>query len=113
MIMNIITVHDREQNSGVTMNIIFTIISAMLLSGCVAAWGSSYNVAMSNSRSVVIEYDRVIANMPAMLNAAQAECNKYGKDAVLDSVAGGNLGIRVNTYRCETRTADTVIDVQG
>lgn len=85
----------------------------LLLSGCVAAWGSSYNVAMSNSRSVVIEYDRVIANMPAMLNAAQAECNKYKKDAVLDNVSGGNLGIRVNTYRCETRTADTVIDVQG
>lgn len=91
----------------------FLIISIVSLSGCVAAWGKSYNVAMSNSRSVVIEYDRVIANMPAMLNAAQAECNKYSKDAVLDSVSGGNLGIRVNTYRCETRTADTVIDVQG
>ena len=89
------------------------ICTTFLLSGCVAAWGSSYNVAMSNSRSVVIEYDRVVANLPAMLNAAQTECNKYGKDAVLDSVSGGNLGIRVNTYRCETRTADTVIDVQG
>ena len=89
------------------------ILSTIALSGCVAVWGSSYNIAMSNSRSVVIEYDRVIANMPAMLNAAQAECNKYGKDAVLDNVSGGNLGIRVNTYRCETREADTVIDVQG
>ncbi len=89
------------------------ILSLILLSGCVAVWGKSYNVAMANSRSVVIEYDRVVANMPAMLNAAQAECDKYKKDAVLDSVSGGNLGIRVNTYRCETRTADTVIDVQG
>ncbi len=102
-----------EARGQKTFKIPVTICATILLSGCVAAWGSSYNIAMSNSRSVVIEYDRVIANMPAMLNAAQAECNKYGKDAVLDSVAGGNLGIRVNTYRCETRTADTVIDVQG
>lgn len=89
------------------------ILSVIALSGCVAVWGKSYNVAMSNSRSVVIEYDRVVANMPAMLQTAQAECDKYEKDAVLDSVSGGNMGIRVNTYRCETRTADTVIDVQG
>ncbi len=89
------------------------ILSLVALSGCVAAWGKSYNVAMSNSRSVVIEYDRMVANMPAILQAAQAECNKYNKDAVLDNVSSGNMGIRVNTYRCETRTADTVIDVQG
>ncbi len=90
-------------------------IFAVLISctACVAAWGSSYNVAMANSRSVVIEYDRMVANVPAMLQAAQAECDKYKKDAVLDSVTGGNMGIRVNTYRCETRTADTVVDVQG
>ena len=95
------------------MKIPSLILSIILLSGCAAVWGGSYNIAVSNSRSVVIEYDRVIANMPAILNAAQAECDKYGKDAVLDAVSGGNLGIRVNTYRCETRTADTVIDVQG
>lgn len=95
------------------MNKAIPILSILLLSGCAAVWGKSYNVAMSNSRSVVIEYDRVIANMPAMLNAAQTECDKYKKDAVLDNVSGGNLGIRVNTYRCETREADTVIDVQN
>ncbi len=78
-----------------------------------AVWGKSYNVAMSNSRSVVIEYDRAVVSLPAMLQAAQTECDKYGKDAVLDNVAGGNIGIRVNTYRCETRIADKVIDVQG
>ncbi|MCB9982275.1 MAG: hypothetical protein H6861_01185 [Rhodospirillales bacterium] len=85
----------------------------LLVTGCVAVWGQSYNVAMSNSRSVVIEYDPVVINMPAMLQAAQAECDKYGKDAVLDNVSEGNLSIKVNTYRCETRTADKVIDVQG
>lgn len=85
----------------------------LLCTGCVAVWGKSYNVAMSNSRSVVIEYDRMVANMPAILNAAQAECDKYKKDAVLDSVSGGNMGIRVNTYRCEVRKANQVIDVQG
>jgi hypothetical protein len=83
------------------------------LSSCIAVWGKSYNVAMANSRSVVIEYDRMVVNFPAMLQAAQQECDKYKKDAVLDSMGSSNMGIRVNTYRCETRKADQVIDVQG
>lgn len=83
-----------------------------LCAGCVAVWGQSYNVAMANSRSVVIEYDPVVVNMPSMLQAAQNECDKYGKDAVLDNTGSGNLGIRVNTYRCEARAASAVIDVQ-
>ena len=90
-----------------------TVLITISCSGCVAVWGKSYNVAMANSRSVAIEYDRMVANMPAMLQAAQFECDKHKKDAVLDSVSGGNIGIRVNTYRCETRKADKVIDVQG
>ncbi len=85
----------------------------LFCTGCIAVWGKPYNVALANSRSVIIEYDRLVINLPAMLQAAQEECNKHGKDAVLDSVAGGNLGIRVNTYRCETRKADSVIDVQN
>lgn len=95
------------------MKISLLILFLGALTGCVAVWGKSYNVAMSNSRSVVIEYDRVVANMPAMLQAAQAECDKYKKDAVLDNVSTGNLSILVNTYRCETRKADKVIDVQA
>lgn len=80
--------------------------------GCVAVWGQSFNIAMANSRSVTIEYDPVVVNMPSLLKAAQNECDKYGKDAVLDNTSNGNLGIRVNMYRCETRTPSTVIDTQ-
>jgi len=86
---------------------------SMATSACVAAWGSSYNVALANSRSVVVEYDPAIVNLTAMLTAAQAECEKFDKDAVLDSTSNGNLGIKVNTYRCESRTADRVIDIQN
>ncbi len=92
---------------------LLTILMATLSSACVAVWGSSYNVALSNSRSVVIEYDPVVVSMPALLQAAQEACDHYGKDAVLDSVDRSNLGIRVNTYRCESRNPDQVIDVQG
>lgn len=90
-----------------------TVTLLLLLTGCAAKWGGGHNVAMANSRSVVIEYDPLIVNVPAMLQAAQSECNKYGKDAVLKSRDTGNFGIRVNTYRCETRTAHRVIDVQN
>jgi len=89
-----------------------SLLCAAVLSGCVAVWGKSYNVALANSRSVVIEYDPIVVNLPALLSEAQASCDKFGKDAVLHSVTSGNLGIEVNTYRCETRTADKVIDVQ-
>lgn len=81
--------------------------------GCVVVWGKSYNVALANSRSVVVEYDPVLVNLSAMLGVAQAECDKFSKDAVLDSTTSGNLGILVNTYRCESRSADSVIDVQN
>ena len=83
------------------------------MSGCVAKWGKSYNIALANSRSVVVEYDPAVLNLPAMLNAVQTECNKFGKDAVLDETSRGNLGIVVNTYRCETRKANKVIDIQN
>lgn len=89
------------------------ILNLLILSGCVAVWGKSYNVALANSRSVVVEYDPAVVNLPAMLRAAQMECDKFGKDAILDSTSRGNLGILVNTYRCETRTADQVLDIQN
>ena len=80
-----------------------SLLALLICGGCVAAWGQSYNVALANSRSVVIEFDPAVVNTPAMLRAAQAECDKHGRDAVLDSVTRGNLGIMVNTYRYENR----------
>lgn len=70
--------------------------------GCVAIWGRSYNVAEASSASVVVEYDPAVIDYPAMERAAQIECERHGKGAVLDSTGNGNyIGIRVNTYRCE------------
>ena len=83
------------------------------MSGCVAKWGKSKNIALANRRTVVVEYDPAVLNLPAMLNAVQTECNNFGKDAVLDETSRGNLGIVVNTYRCETRKANKVIDIQN
>lgn len=94
----------------VSMSVLLSLLP--IAGGCVAVWGESYNVALANSRSVVIEYDPAIVNLPAMLAEAQAKCDIFGKDAVLDSVSSSNLGIKVNTYRCEARIADQVIDLQ-
>ena len=80
------------------------LLSALFsIAGCVAVWGSSYNVALANSRSIVIEYDRAVVSVPQILGVAQQHCDKYGADAILDSVAGGNIGIVVNTYMCIER----------
>ncbi len=96
------------------MRVAFSILTLLVLAGCALAWGDSYHVAMANSRTVVIEFDPalVVFNRSSMLNAAQQECSKYGKDAVFDREERGGLGIVVNHYRCQTRIADKVIDVQ-
>lgn len=93
--------------------LLITLAALSALTGCVAVWGQSYNVAMTNSRSVVVEYDPAVVNMPAMLKEAQDHCDRFGKDAVLHDESTGNLGIRVNTYRCESRNSDQTIDVQS
>lgn len=74
---------------------------ALTPAGCVATWGKSYNVALRNERSIVIEYDPALVNLPTVLKVAQDHCGQYGRSAVLDSQTSGNLAIDVNTYRCE------------
>jgi len=86
------------------LNLVITIfLTVLTVQGCVAAWGDSYNVALVNSRSIVIEYDPAVVNLPKLLGVAQAHCDNYGDDALLDSVSSGNLGIKVNTYLCVDR----------
>ena len=70
------------------------------LSGCVAAWGGPYNVALANESGITIEFDPAIINIPRISAVAQEHCAKVGKNALLDNQGDGNLGIRVNTYRC-------------
>lgn len=87
------------------MKSIFMVVGVCVLTGgCAAAWGSSFNVASSNSSAVSIEYDPSLINTPGMLQAAQSACDKFGKDAVLANTSPGVLGILVNTYRCEKRS---------
>ncbi len=81
-------------------------ICALLLLGtsaCVAAWGGAYNVALENSRSIVIEYDPAIINIPQILSVAQTHCDKFKRDALLSNTSKGNIGIIVNTYECVSR----------
>lgn len=78
--------------------------TSLALSGaCVAAWGGAYNVALKNSRSIVIEYDPVVVNIPEILRVAQEHCDTFGRDAILSSTTTGNLSIEVNTYSCIER----------
>jgi hypothetical protein len=87
-----------------SMKLMLSVAITLTCSGCVAVWGDSYNVAASNSNSVTIEYDPAIVSMTKLLLAAQNECDKYDRDAVLINSTSGNIGILVNTYRCESRT---------
>jgi len=79
------------------------VVAVGSLAGCVAAWGGAYNVALKNSNSIVIEYDRAVANMVTILSVAQEHCDEFSKDALLQSQTEGNIGIYVNTYKCVAR----------
>ena len=84
------------------MRLLVTLVP-LLCTGCVAAWGGSYHVAAANSNAVTVEFDPAVVNLPSVLRAAQSECEKFNRDAVLNSTSSGNLGIVVNTYRCEPK----------
>ncbi len=108
------------------MRVAFIIITLSVLMGCTlyhnnVPWG----VTMSNSRAVVLtldinpSYANVLINRftaralyrSIMLPRAQQECDHYGKDAVLIREERSYSYSRYH-YRCETRQADPVVDVQ-
>ena len=83
-------------------NQILTLASLSLLTvtGCVAAWGGAYNVALANEGGITIEFDPLVISIPEISAIAQEHCSKIGRNALLDNQGDGNLGIKVNTYRC-------------
>ena len=77
------------------------IILALVLMFGLSACASK--VEFSNSRSVVIQYDPVLESSGSVLVKAQASCNLYGRDAVLNSREPAMWGLVSGHYRCIDR----------
>ncbi len=58
------------------------VLAAILLSGCVAVWGRSYEIESETSEAVTIKYDRNFTDLQEVKKVAQANCAEIGKDAV-------------------------------
>ena len=105
------------------MRVACLVITLSVLIGCAEPFDVPYGVTMSNSRAVVITLSRRTQNYDCppctgsypvfsiMVARAQQECDYYGKDAVLNREEVAYSYTRYH-YRCETRKADQVIDVQ-
>ncbi len=72
----------------------------LLLSGCVAIWGQSYNIDAATEDYVQVNYDASVINYQAMLSEIQAHCAQYDKDYVNDSTIVNGWSITMAVYRC-------------
>lgn len=72
-------------------------VTALLMLGLLAA---CQTVVSSIPKNVLVQYD---PNFPGkMAELGQAECQKYGKDAVLiDTISGTGLSFPTASFRCE------------
>lgn len=75
-------------------------VSGILLTGCVAAWGSSYDVAFQSPESLVIKYDGHFTSAKSIAQVAQTSCGDYGKHAVAEPETTSFWGITTAPFRC-------------
>lgn len=76
---------------------------AVAASGCIAAWGSSYKVQLETPSLIAIDFDPGATTMGNVQVVAQQHCDKYGKDAILQSSDTSGWGIRSATFLCQAR----------
>ncbi len=69
-----------------------TVIMGFALSGCVAAWGKSYNVVAASPTAITIEYDVNLTDLNNVQNVALAHCSQFEKKASLLASARKYLG---------------------
>ena len=72
----------------------------MVLGGCVAVWGGSYQVKSQTPDNIVIDYDTNFIDDAGVMEIANAHCLTEGKGAVLQTVEK-SWGLANATYLCE------------
>ncbi len=73
---------------------------AIVLTGCVAVWGSGYNIEAANSASVTIKYDRHFSSRGDVEAAANANCSQFGKHPVSRGELTSAWGLTTVTFDC-------------
>ena len=84
----------------------FTIIACpMLLSGCVAVWGSAYQVESQTPDGMVVHYDTHFIDDTEIEKLAHDHCQTYSKTALLQSHDVDVMNISTDIFLCKNPVA--------
>jgi hypothetical protein len=75
--------------------------TGLACSGCVALWQDDHKIEASTGLAVTIEYDPLLLTSDRVASAAQSECGKSERVAVLDHVRKGLTWTKIADFRCE------------
>ncbi|WP_129583732.1 hypothetical protein [Photobacterium aquimaris] len=84
-------------------------IASLAMTGCVAVWGSSYNIDFADKDIVQVNYDSSVINYPHMLAQVASHCAAFGKGYVNDSTITNGWGITMAVYRCKGELEPNVL----
>ena len=81
----------------------FFLFGAMLLTGCVAVWGAPYKVEAQSADAMTVHYDTHFIDRSDIQTIARDHCNRYGKDAAIQSDNTSAWGLSTATFACHAR----------
>ncbi len=73
----------------------------MLLGGCVAVWGSAYQVESQTPETMVIQYDTNFIDDAEIEKLASDHCHAYGKSALLQAHDRNMWNISTDDFLCQ------------
>ncbi len=80
--------------------LVLTLLLPLLLPGCVAAWGRSYDIDAESPDMVVLKYDSHFTSAAAMAGVARHECARYGRNARFFAHSHSLWQIETVAYGC-------------
>lgn len=83
------------------LTLLTLVSSSLMLSGCIAVWGKSYNIDFADKDVVQVNYDASVINYPHMLGEIASHCALYDKGYENDSTITNGWGITMAVYRCK------------
>lgn len=69
--------------------------------GCVAIWQSDHRVTSSSEWAVSVDYDPLLTGPDNIARAADTECSKFQRRAILEQVRQGRTWTKIAHFRCE------------
>ena len=81
---------------------------SMFLGGCVAVWGSSYQVESQTPDAMVVHYDTNFIGDAEIEKLASDHCQTHGKTSLLQSHDVDMMNISTDNFLCKAPVAPTI-----